>query len=216
MVWYAVDQSGRLFHTIMDHTKSLVRQLSFTAIRVFLTSMIFALAAWETAPVGGMNPMTAMDAFPGLKQVLMIHAAQAQTLPVEDVKPHIPTEQETLLQACKAHGYGESCAKALLGMMWKESKNDPNAVGDHGLALGYFQIHYKMHGVTRACAKDLRCSAEWTIGYMESNGYPKYTAYAVQCHNGCNAGNGYAASALRHGERLWNQEVPKPVLLAEK
>jgi hypothetical protein len=38
---------------------------------------------------------------------------------------------------------------------------------------------------------------------MESNGYPKYSTYAVQCHNGCGARNGYAASVKRWGDRKW-------------
>lgn len=126
-----------------------------------------------------------------------------------------PTAQKILLETCQNHGYGEACAKALLGMMWKESRNLATAVGDHGAALGYFQIHYRLHKVTRACATDLACSAEWTIKYMERNGYPKYVKYAVQCHNGCGINNGYAASALRNGERLWAEPMTIEVALAK-
>ncbi len=126
-----------------------------------------------------------------------------------------PTAQEILLDTCKNRGYGEGCAKALLGMMWKESRNLATAVGDHGAALGYFQIHYRLHKVTRACATDLACSAEWTIKYMERNGYPKYVKYAVQCHNGCGINNGYALSALRNGERLWDEPMTIEVALAK-
>lgn len=123
-----------------------------------------------------------------------------------------PTAQEILLDVCQEKGYGEDCAKTLLGMMWKESQNVGTAVGDRGLALGYFQIHYRMHKVTTACAKDLRCSAAWTLTYMERNGYPKYPNYAIQCHNGCNIRNGYAASVLRHARRLWGE--PMTIALA--
>ncbi len=129
--------------------------------------------------------------------------------------PVPPTAQKILLQACQNHGYSEGCAKALLGMMWKESSNISNAVGDHGLALGYFQIHYRLHNVSRACATDLACSAEWTIKYMERNGYPKYVAYAVQCHNGCGINNGYAVAALRNGERLWSAPMTVEVAMAK-
>jgi hypothetical protein len=130
-------------------------------------------------------------------------------------EPVPPTAQKILLDVCQNHGYGEGCGKALLGMMWKESNNIATAVGDHGLALGYFQIHYRMHKVTRACATDLGCSAEWTIKYMERNGYPKNVAYAVQCHNSCGFKNGYAASALRHGDRLWSVPMTVEVALAK-
>lgn len=126
-----------------------------------------------------------------------------------------PTVQKVLLRVCEERGYGEACAKHLLGMLWKESLNVSTAVGDQGRARGYFQIWTKLHNVSVECAEDLECSANWTISYMESNGYPKYVHHAVQCHNGCGIANGYAASALRHGERLWDQPLPvnqaKPV-----
>lgn len=124
-----------------------------------------------------------------------------------------PTVQQILLEACEAKGYGEECAKTLLGMMWKESQNVGNAVGDAGLAHGYFQIHYRMHKVSLKCVRDLRCSADWTIRYMEQNGYPKNPMRAVQCHNGCGAKNGYAASAMRHANRLWDK--PMAVAIAK-
>jgi hypothetical protein len=87
--------------------------------------------------------------------------------------------------------------------MWKESQFVPTAVGDNGRALGYFQIHYRLHGIAAECATDVRCSANWTIDYLESNGYPKYADYAVQCHNGCGVANGYAASVKRWAVRKW-------------
>lgn len=116
--------------------------------------------------------------------------------------------QTTLLKVCEKRGYGEECAKDLLGMLWKESKNVSTAVGDQGRARGYFQIWIKLHGISLKCAEDLECSSNWTLDYMESNGYPTYVHYAIQCHNGCNIDNGYAASARWHGRRLWNQHLP--------
>lgn len=117
------------------------------------------------------------------------------------------TMQETLLDICQERGYGEECAKTLLGMAWKESNFKGNAIGDQGRARGFFQIWYKLHNISIDCAEDLRCSADWTIDYLESNSYPKYPMYAVQCHNGCNIENGYAASVKRHGLRLWSKTV---------
>lgn len=119
-----------------------------------------------------------------------------------------PTVQSELLKICQDRGYGEACAKHLLGMLWKESNNIATAIGDDGQARGYFQIWYKLHKIPIACAENLHCSANWTINYLESNGYPRYVHHAVQCHNGCNIDNGYAASAIRHGHRLWNQPLP--------
>ncbi len=126
--------------------------------------------------------------------------------------PLPPTEQQVLMEVCKAKGYGIDCGKTLLGMLWKESRNDAKAIGDFGQARGYFQIHYRLHHVSIACTEDLRCSAEWTLSYLESNGYPKYPTYAIQCHNGCNINNGYAASVRRNGALLWDTDVKQSVI----
>jgi hypothetical protein len=126
---------------------------------------------------------------------------------IQDRTSRFDTVQGVLLDVCEERGYGEACAKHLLGMLWKETVGDGKAIGDQGRARGWFQIHYKLHAISIDCAEDLRCSANWTIDYLESNSYPTHVAYAIQCHNGCNAGNGYAASALRHGERLWSEPM---------
>lgn len=132
------------------------------------------------------------------------NARSSEAVETLDVTARFDTVQGVLLDACQQRGYGEECAKTLLGMLWKESRNVATAVGDGGKARGYFQIHYRLHGISVECAEDLRCSAEWTLDYLEYNGYPRYVTYAVQCHNGCGARNGYAASALRHGRNLWD------------
>ena len=119
----------------------------------------------------------------------------------------IITVQDVLLKVCLERGYRQECAQHLLGMLWKESNNIATAVGDHGKARGYFQIWVKLHKISVDCAEDLECSANWTLSYMERNSYPRYAAYAIQCHNGCNIDNGYAASAIRHGKRLWNSPL---------
>ncbi len=123
--------------------------------------------------------------------------------PTPEIEP-APTVQDVLLDVCTTRGYGEACAKHLLGMLWNESTNVYNAVGDRGKASGYFQIWTKLHKITVACAEDLVCSANWTLNYLERNKYKKYPTYAIQCHNGCNINNGYAAKALRNGNKFWN------------
>ena len=91
-------------------------------------------------------------------------------------------------------------------------------IGDNGKARGYFQIHYKLHNISINCAEDLVCSANWTIDYLESNSYPKYPTYAVQCHNSCNVSNGYTAKVARYAKQFWNQPLeikqPAPIELA--
>jgi hypothetical protein len=142
--------------------------------------------------------------FASLTEYVLNETGSIETTVIEK-KPELV--QDVLTEVCEARGYGEECAKHLLGMLWKESNNIATAIGDKGKARGYFQIWYKLHKITIECAEDLRCSANWTIDYLESNHYPKYVSYAVQCHNGCNIDNGYAASALRHGRRLWTQPL---------
>ncbi len=159
----------------------------------------------------GLSPL--LTAMLLLGNVRMLHAAEIVDTPAygaftviqPQIVPTPPTAQSILLDVCAARGYGEDCAKTLLSIMWKESQNNGKAVGDNGLAHGWFQIHYRMHKISLACAEDLRCSATWTLGYMERHGYPKYPAHAIQCHNGCGVNNGYAASVKRNAERLWNQ-----------
>lgn len=144
-------------------------------------------------------------------QVLPTPAQQNEVSQLPIAKPAI-TVQSVLVRVCEAKGYDEKCAKTLLGILWKESQNDAKAIGDNGRARGYFQIHYKMHGVTVTCAEDLECSANWTLNYLESNGYPANVMYAIQCHNGCNSNNGYAASTRRWSNLLWEQELPASAL----
>ncbi len=142
-------------------------------------------------------------------QVVLAQTAPEPTVALDEFQmaPVTYTVQETLLSVCESRGYGEDCAKVLLGMLWTESSNISTAIGDHGAARGYFQIHYKLHHITTACAEDLVCSANWTLTYLESHSYPKYVSYAVQCHNSCNKNNGYAARSLRNGKRLWDQPL---------
>lgn len=118
------------------------------------------------------------------------------------------TVQETLLAVCRERGYGEECAKTLTGMASVESDFKGNAIGDRGRARGWFQIWYKLHNISLACAEDLRCSANWTIDYLEGNGYPKHVTYAVQCHNGCNMGNDYyPIKVKRRANFYWDKKV---------
>jgi len=140
----------------------------------------------------------------------------------EPTKEEPPTIQETLLTVCETRGYGVDCAKILLGMAYTETNFKGAAVGDRGQARGWFQIWPKHHTKSLqriislrhphiadavACAEDLACSADWTISYLESNSYPKYVSYAIQCHNGCNANNGYVNKVRRYAAMFWDSEA---------
>lgn len=149
-----------------------------------------------------------------------VSAPVVQEAAVETVaEPKIePTVQDVLLNVCEQNGYGEDCAKTLTGMLWTESSNRSTVIGDNGKARGYFQIHYKLHKISAACAEELVCASEWTIKYLERNGYPHRVNWAIQCHNGCGANNGYTAKVHRYASQFWNQPLEitqaEPVELA--
>ena len=144
------------------------------------------------------------------------------SIPPESIETPVvqPTVQEVLLNVCESNGYGQDCAQTLLGMLWNESSNRSTVIGDNGQARGYFQIHYRLHKISIACAEDLVCSANWSLTYLEAHSYPRYVSYAVQCHNSCNVNNGYAAKAIRNGKLFWNQPLDitqaAPIELAVK
>ncbi len=151
------------------------------------------------------QPMQVRAATP--EAVAALFETEHVELPEAPEAKSIATVQDVLLKVCLERGYGQACAQHLLGMLWKESNNIATAIGDRGKARGYFQIWVKLHKISVDCAEDLECSANWTLDYLERNSYPRYVAYAIQCHNGCNIDNGYAASAMRHGKRLWNSPL---------
>lgn len=81
--------------------------------------------------------------------------------------------------------------KVLYGICVKESNCNSDRVGDSGNSYGAFQIHQKYHPGTVECAKDLKCSAEWTAKRLKrfSNlGEWKM----IQSHNGLLANNANA------------------------
>lgn len=187
----------------MKKTMKLAQNKGLKSGLSMILSLVLLMQAGKPSIAQAESPSNAIS-LASLTEYVLNEAASVETA-VEEKKPEIV--QDVLLEVCTERGYGQDCAKHLLGMLWKESNNIATAIGDNGRARGYFQIWTKLHKITVDCAEDLRCSANWTIDYLERNHYPKYVSYAVQCHNGCNIANGYAASALRHGNRLWNQPL---------
>jgi hypothetical protein len=167
---------------------------SLLVILVPLVSVDRALGVWQ------------LEGTSVISQAAFIEDTANQIESGDILKDHqvFETVQGVLLDLCEKRDYGEDCAKVLLGILWKESLNDSRAIGDGGRARGYFQIHYRLHGISLQCAEDLSCSANWTLDYLERNGYPRHVTYAVQCHNGCGFTNGYWQSVLRWGNRKWN------------
>ena len=169
-------------------------------INAFAALVLIAMMPGQ-AVVAETTPIKAPQAI-----IQMISASPSEDVVFGPEVPEVlpdPTFQDVLLSVCVEKGYGEDCAMTLLGMLWNESTNVSTAIGDYGAARGYFQIHYKLHKISIACAEELVCSATWSLNYLEQNSYPRYVSYAVQCHNSCNFPNGYAARAIRNGKRLW-------------
>ncbi len=90
---------------------------------------------------------------------------------------------------CKAKGYGDGCVRDLKAIKRVESGvswNVSTLIGDHGLAIGAYQIHFRLHGITREQAGDLKYAATWTLNHLEANGYKKggeWRKYAIGSHN---------------------------------
>lgn len=81
--------------------------------------------------------------------------------------------------------------KILYGICKKESNCNPDRVGDNGNSYGAFQIHQKYHPGTIECAKDLKCSAEWTAKRLKRHaGLGEWKM--IQSHNGLLANNANA------------------------
>ena len=116
------------------------------------------------------------------------------------------TIKNTLKDVCEAKGFeGEKCWKTLAAMAWTESRFDGSAKGDFTKkagyrSYGYFQIQVKMHKVTKQCATDLSCSAEWTLNRLVDKGFGKgYDKYSVKRHNGAGPmADRYVAKVYSH------------------
>jgi len=78
----------------------------------------------------------------------------------------------------------DTCWKMLYSMHMKETTGNCKAIGDQGRSYGCFQIQYRLHNVTKQCAYDYTCSAQWTLNHLVQNGYPQSVTYAIKRHNG--------------------------------
>lgn len=129
---------------------------------------------------------------------------------IEEKKPEAKKEEpqkkitdneitKTLKAVCSANGMNdqknnEVCWQTLWAMSYQESKLGWLMTGDQGRSKGWFHIQTKLHNVTEECAKDLNCSADWTLKRMITKGFPVYWTYSVQAHNG------FGTEAAKQGE----------------
>ena len=68
-------------------------------------------------------------------------------------------------------------SEVLICMWEKESSFGIKMVGDHGLAIGHFQIHLDKHPVSYDCAMDLECSANYTSQMIDKGFGYLWTSY---------------------------------------
>lgn len=88
-------------------------------------------------------------------------------------------------QVCSAKGFNDDmCWKVLYAMHIQETTGDCSVVGDQGRSIGCFQIQVKLHGVSKVCARDYKCSAIWSLNNLVAHGYPEYRGRAIALHNG--------------------------------
>lgn len=78
----------------------------------------------------------------------------------------------------------DPCARDLVAMAWKESRFVATAVGDNSRSFGFFQIQLKLHKITKECATNFECAAEWTAKHLIKNGYPRLRSVSIARHNG--------------------------------
>lgn len=78
------------------------------------------------------------------------------------------TIPEIIATTAKQYGIDPQLA---LYVSYKESKWEPNAVGDHGTSFGIFQIHnLKQKGLTIAQAEDPVFASNWSMKTMKEDG----------------------------------------------
>jgi len=111
---------------------------------------------------------------------------EANNLPMLPIE--ITTEERNdkiAEKICKDAGLEDlPCWQDLKAMRDKESFGGKVMTGDGGRSRGWYHIQIKMHGVSDACALDFKCSTEWTVKNLITNGYKTNRVYAISRHNG--------------------------------
>lgn len=119
----------------------------------------------------------------------MVKAPKASESSMSTTSPVIrASDAEAIKQVAEKYGLDW---KILMGICIKESNCNPDRVGDGGKSYGAFQIHQKYHPGTIDCAKDLKCSAEWTAKRLKRHAHLGESEM-VRSHNGLVANNANA------------------------
>lgn len=88
-------------------------------------------------------------------------------------------------QVCEEEGLGEYCWKDIMGIAWKETRFNCQAVGDGGKSFGCFQIHTGFHpNVSKLEAENIDYAVRWVLNFLKGKGYPEYRSYSIRKFNG--------------------------------
>jgi hypothetical protein len=89
-------------------------------------------------------------------------------------------------EACIYHGLDNNqCRLDLMGIIYAETRDFSNKLGDSNKSRGLFQIHKGYHPeITDEQANDPFFSAKWTLRRMIFKGYKTNRDYAIMSHNG--------------------------------
>jgi len=93
---------------------------------------------------------------------------------------------KAVIEACKHHGLdNENCRLDLMGIIYRETGDFTNKIGDGGKSYGVFQIHLGYHKhITVEQANDIYFATKWTLARMIHNGYKNDRDRAIRMHNG--------------------------------
>ena len=134
-----------------------------------------------------------------IEQPIVTEETKAETSNIEQPKLSDDRIIEALKSVCSTNGMADEknnkvCWQTLWAMSYQESKLGYLMTGDQGRSKGWFHIQIKMHNITEECARDLDCSADWTLKRLIAKGFPVYWTYSVQSHNG------FGTPAAKQGE----------------
>lgn len=93
------------------------------------------------------------------QRVCVIKGESSAVIPITDL-----SVKDQILNVAEEEGFKSTWV--LLKLVKCESTFNPKAVGDHGKAFGLYQIHIKIHKITKKQAFNVDFSTRWTINKL--------------------------------------------------
>lgn len=186
-------QPFRIKHTAK---RERVLTLVIATVLLFHATHAFGLLVSEILKE---EPVTQVISAPIIHKIPEVKALVS---PEEPMKRELPTQyqKDAVATACRKVGENRShslevqqvslelfldtCFHDVLSVAYTESRFYNKAVGDQNRSRGSFQIQTKLHGITVEQAEDFAWSAEWVVGHLMSNSFPKFRTFALKRFNG--------------------------------